>query len=302
MDYLIHLLILIGIYGILGLSLNLVVGYTGLLSVTHAAFYGLGAYATGILLTTTGMNFFLSLLVGALVTAAASFLIGAVLSKFAGDYFALVPSAASKTLYEASGGNLYNVQYSLEDESKFIAEELTRRGYKRVALVSYQNAFSKTHVDSFRAHFKGDIVYHVAIGADTGDISTEVAKIKASRPDVIYSPDISFFFAGGVAKLRQFGVVAPVFSTYVAELPVVRTLVPDVFYYFPKDIAEGEGAVFGLSEQAAEILSSAVDECKADTICVQSSLSKSGLFDENGVAKREMILKQVKNGQPVAVN
>lgn len=89
MDYLIHLLILIGIYGILGLSLNLVVGYSGLLSVTHAAFYGLGAYATGILLTTTGMNFFPSLLIGALITAVASFLIGAVLSKFTGDYFAL---------------------------------------------------------------------------------------------------------------------------------------------------------------------------------------------------------------------
>lgn len=89
MDYLIHLLILIGIYGILGLSLNLVVGYSGLLSVTHAAFYGLGAYATGILLTTTGMNFFLSLLIGVLITAVASFLIGAVLSKFTGDYFAL---------------------------------------------------------------------------------------------------------------------------------------------------------------------------------------------------------------------
>ncbi len=89
MDYLIHLLILIGIYGILGLSLNLVVGYSGLLSVTHAAFYGIGAYATAILLTTTGMNFFLSLLVGALITIVASFLIGVVLSKFDGDYFAL---------------------------------------------------------------------------------------------------------------------------------------------------------------------------------------------------------------------
>jgi ABC-type branched-subunit amino acid transport system permease subunit len=35
MEYLIHLAILICIYGILGLSLNLIVGYTGLLSVTR---------------------------------------------------------------------------------------------------------------------------------------------------------------------------------------------------------------------------------------------------------------------------
>ena len=46
MAYLIHLAILISIYAILGLSLNLVVGYTGLLSVAQAAFYGIGAYVT----------------------------------------------------------------------------------------------------------------------------------------------------------------------------------------------------------------------------------------------------------------
>ncbi len=89
MEYVIHLLILIGIYGILGLSLNLVVGFTGLLSVTHAAFYGIGAYATAILLTTTGMNFFLAMLLGALICGVLSLLIGLVLSKFKDDYYAL---------------------------------------------------------------------------------------------------------------------------------------------------------------------------------------------------------------------
>ncbi|MFA6354074.1 MAG: branched-chain amino acid ABC transporter permease [Candidatus Paceibacterota bacterium] len=89
MEYLIHLLILIGIYGILGLSLNLIVGYTGLLSVTQAAFYGIGAYATAILMTALGFNFFSALLIGVLITVLASFLIGFVLSKFRGDYYAL---------------------------------------------------------------------------------------------------------------------------------------------------------------------------------------------------------------------
>jgi branched-chain amino acid transport system permease protein len=89
MEYLIHLAILFSIYGILGISLNLIVGYTGLLSVTHAAFYGLGAYATAILLTTTGIGFFFSLIIGVAVVMIASFLIGIVLSKFDDDYYAL---------------------------------------------------------------------------------------------------------------------------------------------------------------------------------------------------------------------
>jgi len=89
MEYLIHLAILVGIYAILGVSLNLVVGFTGLLSVTQAAFYGLGAYVTAILLTSFGLNFFLAMIVGMIITGIASFLIGLVLSRFKGDYYAL---------------------------------------------------------------------------------------------------------------------------------------------------------------------------------------------------------------------
>jgi branched-chain amino acid transport system permease protein len=89
MEYLIHLAILFAIYAMLGVSLNLVVGYTGLLSVTHAAFYGIGAYTTAILLTKTGVGFFTSVIFGIIIAIAISFLIGLVLSKFKGDYYAL---------------------------------------------------------------------------------------------------------------------------------------------------------------------------------------------------------------------
>ncbi|MCX6715695.1 MAG: branched-chain amino acid ABC transporter permease [Candidatus Taylorbacteria bacterium] len=89
MEYLIHLAILISIYAILGLSLNLVVGFTGLLSVTQAAFYGIGAYVTAILLTSFGMNFFLSMILGMIITGVLSLAIGFVLSKFKDDYYAL---------------------------------------------------------------------------------------------------------------------------------------------------------------------------------------------------------------------
>ncbi|HEY4524593.1 MAG TPA: branched-chain amino acid ABC transporter permease [Candidatus Paceibacterota bacterium] len=89
MEYLIHLAILVGIYAILGVSLNLVVGFTGLLSVTQAAFYGLGAYTTALLLVNFGVNFFLAAIIGMILTAMISFLIGLVLSRFRGDYYAL---------------------------------------------------------------------------------------------------------------------------------------------------------------------------------------------------------------------
>jgi branched-chain amino acid transport system permease protein len=49
MDYLLHILILIGIYWILSTSLNLIAGYTGILSIAHAAFYGIGAYVVALM-------------------------------------------------------------------------------------------------------------------------------------------------------------------------------------------------------------------------------------------------------------
>lgn len=90
MEYIIHLVILISIFAILGVSLNLVVGYTGLLSVTHAAFFGMGAYTTALLMRHFSLNFFLALLAGGVVTAFGAWLIGLVSSKFRGDYYALV--------------------------------------------------------------------------------------------------------------------------------------------------------------------------------------------------------------------
>ncbi len=88
-EYLINLAILFSIYAILGISLNLIVGYTGLISVAQGAFYGIGAYAVAIFLTRFDMNFFVAVILAILIVAVVSLLIGIVLSKFAGDYYAL---------------------------------------------------------------------------------------------------------------------------------------------------------------------------------------------------------------------
>lgn len=106
MEYLIHLAILGSIYAMLGIGLNLVVGYTGLLSVTQAAFYGIGAYTTAILITAYDVNFFLSILLGVLITIVISFLVGYVLSKCKDDYYALGSFGFNVIVYSV----LLNVQ------------------------------------------------------------------------------------------------------------------------------------------------------------------------------------------------
>ncbi|MBI4034052.1 MAG: branched-chain amino acid ABC transporter permease [Candidatus Brennerbacteria bacterium] len=90
MEYLAHLAVVIGIYGILTTSLNLVSGYAGLVTLSHGAFYAAGAYAVAILTKFHGVNFFAAMVVGALVAAVLAAVFGVVLSRFRGDYYLLV--------------------------------------------------------------------------------------------------------------------------------------------------------------------------------------------------------------------
>lgn len=86
--YLVHLGILAGIYVILTLSLNLAVGYTGLLNLGHVAFFGIGAYATAIL-STQGFPWWVGLVAGVLLAALAGVLLALPTARLKGDYLAL---------------------------------------------------------------------------------------------------------------------------------------------------------------------------------------------------------------------
>lgn len=90
MNYIIHLLIMIGIYLIIAYSLNLLVGFGGLLSLSHAAFYGIGAYFYVLFAMKVGFSFIPSLLLSVFLTGMIAFLISFPALKFRGDYFVVV--------------------------------------------------------------------------------------------------------------------------------------------------------------------------------------------------------------------
>lgn len=89
MNYILHILILICIYIILSISLNLISGYAGLLSVAHAAFYGIGAYVVALLALNLG-NYFLVNILCAMVLAG---ILGAIIAipslRIHDDYFVI---------------------------------------------------------------------------------------------------------------------------------------------------------------------------------------------------------------------
>lgn len=87
MNYLLYVLSLVAVYAVLTVSLNLLVGYTGILSVAHAAFMGIGAYAAALLLTEYGFNFFLTLPVAVVVAGVVGGALAASTLRLRGDYY-----------------------------------------------------------------------------------------------------------------------------------------------------------------------------------------------------------------------
>jgi branched-chain amino acid transport system permease protein len=84
--YLLYIINNIGIAAIAAIGLNLLIGYTGQISLGHGAFFGVGAYTAAILATSQGVPFWLSVLAGGFVTALVGMVFG-------------IPSARLKHLY-----------------------------------------------------------------------------------------------------------------------------------------------------------------------------------------------------------
>jgi len=93
MEYLLHILILICIYIILAVSLNLLVGYTGILSIAHAAFYGIGAYVAALMALRLETPFLLNLVLAVIAAGAFGAIVGIPSLRLRDDYFIIATFA-----------------------------------------------------------------------------------------------------------------------------------------------------------------------------------------------------------------
>jgi len=99
MEYLIHIFIIAGIYIILTLSLNLIVGYTGLAALGHIAFACVGAYTSSLLALNFGISPWIGLIIGAILAS----ILGAIVTypslRLKGDYLALATLGLGVIVY-----------------------------------------------------------------------------------------------------------------------------------------------------------------------------------------------------------
>jgi branched-chain amino acid transport system permease protein len=98
-DFYLSLATRILVFAIAATSLDLLLGYAGMVSLGHAAFMGLGAYASGVLLAGGHQGLALHLVVVVAVTALAALVIGAISLRTRGVYFIMITLAFAQMLY-----------------------------------------------------------------------------------------------------------------------------------------------------------------------------------------------------------
>lgn len=97
--YILNVLVFVGIHTILAIGLNLLLGFAGQISLGHAAFFGLGAYISGILTVTYSVNPWLAMIAAALAVGLIAFSVGFPILNLKGHYLAMATLGLGIIIY-----------------------------------------------------------------------------------------------------------------------------------------------------------------------------------------------------------
>ena len=102
--YYLGLVIQMMIFALFAMSLDLLIGYTGMASLGHAAYFGVAAYATGLLALKLGWSVWLALPAGLLIAALTATLFGFLALRTRGSYFLMITLALSQVVWGIAFG------------------------------------------------------------------------------------------------------------------------------------------------------------------------------------------------------
>ncbi len=98
--YLLFIAVLAAANVIVAIGLNLLVGYTGLISLGHAGFVAIGAYASGLLVSRLGIPWYAAWIAAAAITAGFGFLVGIPALRLTGPYLAIATLGFGIAIYQ----------------------------------------------------------------------------------------------------------------------------------------------------------------------------------------------------------
>ena len=198
MNYLFHIGIMIGIYGMLAYSTNLLTGFGGLLTMTQAAFYGLGAYVYALLSHHYGWPFIATLPCAILFCGLIGWVLGLAVLRFRNETFVLATLGFQMIVYVI----LYN--WTDLTRGPYGISGIARPSFFGMAIESVPQFFFFTTVVSLLVFGIMILIYR----------SSFALALKALRDDEAAAQTL------GVSPQRQY-VRAMIISSALAAIPGV---------------------------------------------------------------------------------
>jgi branched-chain amino acid transport system permease protein len=127
------------VLGLAAMSLNFLLGFTGVLSFGHAAYFGLGAYGAGLTLKLLAPSTPLAILLGVALGTAAGAILGALIARRRGVYFAMVTIAFGQVFYFIAFR--WNTLTGGDDGLRGFSRQPIDLGFFRIDILNDLNAF-----------------------------------------------------------------------------------------------------------------------------------------------------------------
>lgn len=89
-SYVMNIVVKVALYTVMALGLNILVGFTGLVSLGQAGFVAIGAYTTSLLTKELGLNFFLAMLIGCVISGVFGVILGLPSLRLTGTYLSII--------------------------------------------------------------------------------------------------------------------------------------------------------------------------------------------------------------------
>ncbi len=242
-----------GIYILLGLSLNIIVGYAGQFQLGHAAFYAIGAYTVAILNIYLGIPVFLGMIAAVIVAGIAGFILTRPILHLRGDYLAIVTIAFGEIVRMLLVNNVGGITGGANGLSGISQPEifgftfktnlsqyylvlffivLTIAGMRRLVDSRLGRAWTYVREDQMAAEAMGvDTVRVKALAFLLGSAWAGLAGALYASKITVISPDLSAFLESVLMfSIVVLGGTGSIPGVFVGTVGMV--ILPEIFRFF----------------------------------------------------------------------
>lgn len=208
-NYLLHMANISMMFAILTISLNILSGFTGLMSVGHIAFFGIGAYTAAILTTKAGMPIPVGFIAAGLVSAFFSLLLGLPTMRLRGMYFSVATMAFGEVIYQIIK-NWESLTGGTKGIMKIPAIEIFGFSFKSYDKFYYLMLAGLIIIIVLTHNLKNSRTGRAMLAIKANDIAAEAMGVNVTTYK-LYAFMISAFFAGiaGAFYVHEIRYVSP---------------------------------------------------------------------------------------------